>query len=257
MRVPREAVEGYALEYEIVRHPGAAREPIVFLHHGFGSISTWKDFPTHVGQRLGRDALIYSRAGCGHSDPLGAPRTRDYLFHEAETVLPQLLDRLGLTRVGLFWHSDGGTISLLFAAACPDRVAAAVIEAPHVIIEPVTAEGVAAVARHYEQEAEFRERVARHHADPDRAFWSWARVWLDPAQRSWSMVDRLGQVRCPLLLIQGDQDPYGTLKQLDLIEEHVSGPVERFVLAGCGHDPHAERPDEVIEAAHRFLDHAT
>jgi len=109
------------------------------------------------------------------------------------------------------------------------------------------------VARHYEQEAEFRERVARHHADPDRAFWSWARVWLDPVQRSWSMVDRLGQVHCPLLLVQGDQDPYGTLKQLDLVEEHVSGPVQRLVLAGCGHDPHAERPDEVIEATRGLL----
>src|SRR3954468_4267422 len=255
--MPREAVEGYGLEYEFVRHPGAAGEPIAFLHYGFGSISPWKDFPAQAAQRLGRDALIYSRAGCGHSDPLRAPRTRDYLFHEAEVVLPQLLDRLGLTRVGLFGHSDGAAISLLFAAACPDRVAAAVIEAPHVIIEPITVAGVAAVARHYEQEAEFRERVARHHADPDGAFWSWAQVWLDPAQRSWSMVDRLGSVRCPLLRVQGDQDPYGTLKQLDLIEEHVSGPVQRLVVAGCGHDLHAERPDEVIEATHGLLAQGT
>src|SRR3954464_8148593 len=120
-----------------------------------------------------------------------------------ERTMPQLLDRLRLERVGLLCHSDGATISLLLAAACPDRVAAAVIEAPHVIIEPITVEGVTAVARHYEQEVEFRERVARHHADPDGAFWSWAKVWLDPAQRSWSMVDRLEQVRCPLLLVQG------------------------------------------------------
>src|SRR4051794_25597782 len=255
--MPRELVEGFGLEYEILRHPGAAREPLVFLHHGFGSISTWKDFPAQAAQRLGREALIYSRAGCGHSDPLRVPRTRDYLFQEAESVLPQLLDRLGLERVGLFGHSDGATISLLFAAACPDRVAAPVIEAPHVIIEPITVEGVAAVARHYEQEAEFRERLAQHHVDPNGAFWSWARVWLDPAQRSWSVVDRLGSVRCPLLLVQGDQDPYGTLEQLDLIEEHVPGPVQRLVLAGCGHDSHAERPDEVIEATRGFLDHAT
>ena len=250
----REAVEGYALEYEIVRHPSAAREPIVFLHHGFGSISTWKDFPTHVGQRAGRDVLIYSRAGCGHSDPLRAPRTGQYLFHEAETVLPQLLDRLGFERVVLFGHSDGATINLLFAAAYPDRVVAAVIEAPHVVIEGITVEGVAAVAHQYEQDAEFRERITRRHADPDGAFWSWAKVWLDPAQRAWSMVDRLEWVRCPLLLVQGDQDPYGTLQQLDLIEGHVSGPVQRLVLTGCGHDPHAERPDEVLEVTRRFLD---
>src|SRR3954454_16984328 len=142
--MPREVVEGFGLEYEIVRQPGAAGEPHVFLHHGFGSISTWKDFPAQAAQRLGREGLIYSRAGCGNSDPLQAPRTRDYLFYEAESVLPQLLDRLGLERVVLFGHSDGATISLLFAAARPDRVAA-VIEAPHVIIEPVTVEGVAAV----------------------------------------------------------------------------------------------------------------
>ena len=256
MRVPREPVEGYALEYEIVRHPGAAREPIVFLHHGFGSISTWKDFPAQVAQRLGRDALIYARAGCGHSDPLRAPRTGQYLFHEAETVLPQLLDRLGFERVVLFGHSDGATISLLFAAACPDCVVAAVIEAPHVIIEEITVEGVAAVAYQYEQDAEFRERIAKHHTDPDGAFWSWATVWLDPAQRSWSMVDRLGRVRCPLLLVQGDQDPYGTLQQFDLIEGHVSGPVQRLVLTSCGHEPHAERPDEVIAATRHLLDQA-
>jgi pimeloyl-ACP methyl ester carboxylesterase len=256
MRVPREAVEGYALEYEVVRHPGAAREPIVFLHHGFGSISTWKDFPTQVGQRLGRDVLIYARAGCGSSDPLRGLRTGSYLFNEAETVLPQLLDRLGLDRVVVFGHSDGATISLLFAAAFPNRVVAAVIEAPHVIIEEITVEGVAEVARRYEQDAAFRERVAQHHADPYGAFWSWATVWLDPAQRSWSMVDRLGQVRCPLLLVQGDQDPYATLKQLDLIEEHVAGPAERLVLAGCGHGPHVEGPEEVIEATRRLLDQA-
>src|SRR5215210_2927865 len=131
MSMPRAYVEGYALEYEFVRHPGAAREPLVFLHHGFGAISTWKDFPAQAARQLGREALIYSLAGCGHSDPLRAPRTGRYLFHEAETVLPQLLDRLGLTRVVLFGHSDGATISLLFAAACPDRVAAAVIEGEH------------------------------------------------------------------------------------------------------------------------------
>src|SRR3954471_15843997 len=107
MRVPREAVEGYALEYEVVRHPGAAREPIVFLHHGFGSISTWKDFPTHVGQRLGRDVLIYARAGCGSSDPLRGMRTGSYLFNEAETVLPQLLDRLRARRRAGVGRSGG------------------------------------------------------------------------------------------------------------------------------------------------------
>src|SRR4051812_47770556 len=218
----REVVEGYALEYELVQHPGAAGEPLVFLHHGFGSLSTWKDFPAQAAHRLGREALLYSRAGCGNSDPLRAPRTRDYLFQEAEAVLPQLLDRLGLTRVVLFGHSDGATISLLFAAACLDRVAAAVIEAPHVIIEPITVEGVTAVARHYEQEAEFRERVARHHTDPGGAFWSWAKVWRDPAQRSWSMVDRLGQGGCPPLLGPGGQGPHCTPQQPGPIQEEGS-----------------------------------
>lgn len=254
--MPREAVEGYALEYEIVQHPGAAREPIVFLHHGFGSISTWKDFPARVAQQVGRNALVYARAGCGYSDPLHAPRASDYLFDEAEVILPQLLDRLGLDRVVLFGHSDGATISLLFAAAFPDRVVQAVIEAPHVIIEEVTVSGVAEVAQRYEQDPKFRQRVAQHHRDSDGAFWSWAQVWLNPAYRSWSMVDRLERVRSPLLLIQGDKDPYGTLKQLDLIERHVSGPTQRLVLAGCGHDPHLECPDDVTEASRRFLNQA-
>jgi pimeloyl-ACP methyl ester carboxylesterase len=239
-----------------VQPPGAARESIVFLHHGFGSISTWKDFPAQVAQQVGRKALVYTRAGCGYSDPLRAPRASDYLFDEAEVILPQLLDRLGLGRVVLFGHSDGATISLLFAAAFPDRVVQAVIEAPHVIIEEITVSGVAEVARRYEQDPKFRQRVAQHHRDSDGAFWSWAQVWLNPAYRSWSMVDRLERVRSPLLLIQGDKDPYGTLKQLDLIERHVSGPTQRLVLAGCGHDPHLECPDDVTEASRRFLNQA-
>ena len=256
--MPRETVDGYSLEYQIVivQHQGAARGPIVFLHHGFGSISTWKDFPARVAQQVGRNALVYARAGCGYSDPLRAPRASDYLFDEAEVILPQLLDRLGLDRVVLFGHSDGATISLLFAAAFPDRVVQAVIEAPHVIIEEVTVSGVAEVARRYEQDPKFRQRVAQHHRDSDGAFWSWAQVWLNPAYRSWSMVDRLERVRSPLLLIQGDKDPYGTLKQLDLIEKHVSGPTQRLVLAGCGHDPHLECPDDVTEASRRFLNQA-
>jgi pimeloyl-ACP methyl ester carboxylesterase len=251
--MPRETVDGYSLEYEIVQPQDAIREPLVFLHHGFGSISTWKNLPARVAEQVGRDALVYSRVGCGQSDPLRAPRTGDYLFDEAETSLPRLLDRLGLDRVVLFGHSDGATISLLFASAFPDRITAAVIEAPHVIVEDITVASVAEVARRYEQDPELRRRVAQHHADPDGVFWSWAKVWLDPAYRSWSMVDQLERVCCPLLLIQGDQDPYGTLKQLDLIEEHVSGPTQRLVLAGCGHDPHGERPDEVIETTRRFL----
>ena len=177
------------------------------------------------------------------------PRTPAFFHEEALDVLPEVLAQLDAAEPVLVGHSDGGSIALIHAGHHP--VAGIALLAPHVIVEDIT---VAAIreAREAFDGGELRERMARHHDDPDAAFDGWCDVWLDPAFRDWSLESDADRVTCPLLLIQGADDPYGTLDQLDRIEARVCGPVERLVVPG-GHSPHLEAPGEVLAALVRWL----
>jgi pimeloyl-ACP methyl ester carboxylesterase len=244
-----------AHEFEYRRIDGSRRgEPIVFLHHGFGSVSAWWDFPDELCRAAGRNGIVYSRLGCGQSSRLTSPYLPDFLTREAEQVLPELLDVLHIERAIPFGHSNGATITLLFAAAFPERVRCAIVEAPHVVLEQVSLDGIAKVSARYRSDPGLREKIARHHDDPDSAFWAWANVWSDPAQSSWNVLDRLGGIRAPLLVIHGDIDEYGTPKQVELIQERVRGTCEAMILPGCGHDPHFERRAAVIAAGAGFIE---
>jgi pimeloyl-ACP methyl ester carboxylesterase len=251
--MPTITVEGYQIEYRLIGTGNKHADPIVFLHHGFGSVSTWKDFPDVLCRRLDRSGIVYSRPSCGWSSPLDAPRQPDCLVKEAESVLAPLLDVLGIERPILFGHSNGATISLLYAALFPSRVLAVIALAPHVTLEPVTLAGVRVVAERYQTDPEWRRRIAHHHANPDAAFWAWANFWTDPSNISWNVVDNMREVVTPLLLLQGDRDDFGTLHQVDLIRDAVQGPTEALILENCGHDPHIERRQEVIDATVGFV----
>ncbi|MPY91691.1 MAG: alpha/beta fold hydrolase [Acidimicrobiia bacterium] len=212
----------------------------------------WRDLPDRLREATGRPrTIVYSRHGYGRSAPPPVPRPPSYMHHEARVVLPELLDRLGVTAPVLVGHSDGASIALLHAGA-GHPVAGLVLLAPHVFVEDRSVEGVDAARRAFAT-TDLRARLARHHDDVDVAFGGWCDVWLSPAFRAWDIQDHLAPITCPVLVVQGGDDAYGTLAQVDAIAAGVSGPVERLVLAGVGHGPQFEAAGEVLPAIARFI----
>jgi pimeloyl-ACP methyl ester carboxylesterase len=224
----------------------------VFLHEGLGSVALWRDFPRKVAARLRAPALVYSRFGYGASDRLEARRTPRFMHDEALAVLPALLDRLGIERPVLVGHSDGASIALIHAAASGRPVRGLVCLAPHAFVERLTVQSIARIRQSY-FDTDLRQRLAKYHAHVDDAFLGWADIWLEPAFLRWSIEDLLDRVDQPLLLIQGADDEYGTLRQLDRIEALVKGPTTRLVLPDCGHSPHRDQEAAVVEAVVAFV----
>jgi len=248
--MPDTLIDGIRLERRII--PGAAGKPwLVFLHEGLGSVSLWRNFPDKLSRRLDMPALAYSRRGYGRSDPLAGPRRPDYMHREATDVLPQILDRHGIERALLIGHSDGASIALIHAARHPERVAGLVLMAPHVFVEEISRDSIARATETYTY-GDLRARLARHHAHVDDAFLGWSRIWLEPEFRSWSLETECEQLSVPALLIQGEDDEYGTLAQLDAIERLAPIPPQRLVLSGCGHAPHRDQEDVVLDAITAF-----
>ena len=225
---------------------------LVFLHEGLGSVALWRGFPAALAERTGLGALVYSRRGNGFSEPLTHPRTPQYMHEEALVELPQVLADEHVGDTVLVGHSDGASIALIYAAEHPERVRALVLEAPHVFVEGLSVLNIGAIRERYEN-GELRERMARHHTDGDATFYSWNDIWLSPTFRDWNIEPYLARVRAPILAIQGSNDEYGTLAQLDAIANRAGGPVDRIVLAGCGHAPHADRPAFVTDAIAGWL----
>jgi len=228
------------------------RRSLVLLHEGLGSVGLWRDFPARLNEATGRRVVAFSRFGHGRSEPPPRPRTPAFFHEEALEVLPDVLAQVGAPEPVLIGHSDGASIALIHAGR--HRVAGIALLAPHVFVEDVT---VAAIRQTRDQYAEggLRERMARHHDDVDAAFGGWCDVWLDPAFRDWNLEVDAELVTCPTLLMQGVDDPYGTLEQLDRIQARVRGPVTRLEVPG-GHSPHLEAGDEVLAAITDFLHNA-
>jgi pimeloyl-ACP methyl ester carboxylesterase len=230
----------------------------VFLHEGLGSIAMWRDWPQTLCERLGMRGLVYSRPGYGLSTPRASDEKWpvDFMTAQARDVLPALLDALEISlqqrrRLWVIGHSDGGSIALLYAALYPDALAGAVVIAPHVFVEDVSVQSIAQAKQLYET-ADLRAKLARYHADVDSAFYGWNDIWLDPAFRQWSIVDALAPIRRPLLAIQGHDDTYGTMAQIDAIGERV--PQARLVkLDACGHSPHRDAPAALNDAIAAFV----
>jgi pimeloyl-ACP methyl ester carboxylesterase len=242
-------IDGVRLEVARWFQPGALH-PILLLHEGLGSVAMWHDFPQRLAAASGRTVIAWSRQGYGQSDPRCAPNEPGYMHREA-SLLPKLFDALGVEHVHLFGHSDGASIALLAAADdSGERIQSLILAAPHVLVEQVTIDGIAAIRERY---AELAPKLGRYHRDPAHVFTGWNDIWLDPRFRDWNIETVLPRVTVPVLLIQGIDDEYGTMDQLDRIERSARGPVTRLELAACGHSPHREQTDAVLDAARRFL----
>jgi pimeloyl-ACP methyl ester carboxylesterase len=230
---------------------------VVFLHEGLGSVAMWRYFPDRLCRALGGRGLVYSRPGYGRSTPRPPEELwdLDFMHRQAHEVLPALLEALGIDTLAappwLFGHSDGGSIALLFAARFPARLRGAVLLAPHILVEPLSVASIAKAGRAY-REGDLRQRLARYHDDPDSPFWGWNRIWLHPPFRDWSIAGEIESIGCPLLAVQGLEDEYGTLEQIRGIARRV--PHTQLVeLAACGHSPHRDQPDRVIDAVCGFI----
>ncbi len=237
---------GKSLEYAC-HGPGPGEAPtIVLLHEGLGCVSLWRNFPQLLQAATGFGVMVYSRAGYGQSDPADLPRPVDYMTREAQDVLPEVLDAIGFQRGVLVGHSDGATIAAIHAGTCGDhRVRAIVLMAPHFFTEEMGLAEIAKASTAYET-TDMRSRMAKYHRNPDNTFRGWNDSWLNPEFRDWNVEDVIEHIRVPILAIQGREDQYGTLAQIDVLDERAYAPVERLILDNCRHSPFLDKEAEVV-----------
>lgn len=240
---------------EVVRlrsaHARDGAPAIVFLHEGLGSVAMWRDFPQRVADATGCEAVVYSRAGYGRSDPAVLPRTVRYMHDEGLVVLPALLAGLGLERPILFGHSDGGSIALICAGGTPTPLTGLILMAPHVMVEDLSVASIAQAEVAW-QRTDLRQRLGKYHADVEAAFRGWNDIWLHPDFRAWNIEETLAAIRCPVLAIQGEDDEYGTMAQIERIAAQVAD-VDLVKLADCRHSPHKDQPEAVLAAVSAFV----
>ena len=221
---------------------------LVFLHDALGSIAQWKDFPARLALRCGRETIVYERQGHGRSDPLTEKREAAYLHREALEVLPPLLGQLQVEKPVLFGHSDGGTIALLYAAH--HHPSAIITEAAHVFVEATT---LAGIRQAVEKRESLAHRLRRYQGEQTEAlFDAWADTWLNPSFRSWDITGELAGIGCPALIIQGEDDEYGTSRQVEAIAGGIGKQAVSLLIPGCGHFPHREKPEVVLHLATHF-----
>lgn len=245
-----------------IEHQWISREKIdqpliVFLHEGLGSVSMWRDFPQRLCTAAGFRGLVYSRPGYGRSSPRAAEEALnpDFMHQQALSVLPALLDALGIDTATdqpwLLGHSDGGSIALLYAAHFTQRIAGAIVLAPHILVEELSVSSIAKARIAY-LETDLLQRLSRHHDDPDSAFWGWNDIWLRPDFKHWSIESEICTIACPLLAVQGLDDAYGTLEQIRGIARQTP-KTSLLELPDCGHSPHRDQPEKLIAAVTAFI----
>lgn len=228
------------------------RPTLVFLHDSLGCITLWRNFPARLAEQCQCNLLIYDRLSYGQAAPFAqTERQNDYMETEAD-VLSELLKEESIEQAILFGHSDGGTIALLAAAKHPERIAAIITEGAHVFVEEITLEGIRQAVEAYKT-TNLKQRLQKYHGDKTEAvFHAWADTWLRPGFRDWNIEHFLPQISCPALIIQGEKDEYGSLKQVESIVSHTKGPAQQLIIPGIGHTPHKEAIELILEKAVAF-----
>ena len=242
------------IEYARIAPERTGAPLLVFLHEGLGSIAMWKDFPERLCEAGGFRGLVFSRPGYGRSTPRPADEIWDvdFMHRQAHEVLPAFFEAIGLQEAPwLFGHSDGGSISLLYASRFPERVSGLVVLAPHIFVEDVTVANIEEARKAY-LGTDLPEKLGRYHDDPDSAFWGWNRIWLHPPFRQWNIESELDAIRCPVLAVQGVDDEYGTLAQVRDIRA-AAPQTEVVEIPRCGHSPHRDAPDALLRAVTAFI----
>jgi pimeloyl-ACP methyl ester carboxylesterase len=245
------SVQGRSLEVQRISGRSRQTPELVFLHEGLGSVSHWRDFPARVADTTGSPVTVYSRYGCGNSDLLTEPRAVSYMHDEALHALPDLLAQLHIENPILVGHSDGASIALIYAGA-HDRVRGMVLLAPHVFVEEPSVASIAEAKTSFES-TDLAEKLARHHRDAARTFWGWNDIWLHPDFRRWNIEEFLPRITCPILAIQGLDDQYGTMAQVQAIVRQSGGPVEILPLAECRHSPQRDQAEATVVAIAKFV----
>jgi len=248
------AIGASDLEYRMIGPAPEDAPTIVMLHEGLGSAGLWGDFPEKLQAATSTGVFVYSRAGYGASTPAKLPRPLDYMHVEALEVLPKLLERIGFRRGLLLGHSDGASIAAIYAGGAPDhRVRGVAMIAPHFVVEDVSVTSIAGIKLAYET-TNLRTKLARWHSDVDNAFYGWNDAWLDPKFRSWDISEYLAYIRVPVAILQGADDQYGTIRQIEIARQECYCPVDVTILAGAGHSPHREAPEATLHAISEFAD---
>ena len=245
-------LDGAKLEYRL--WPGRGPRGLVLLHEGLGSVSMWRDFPERLHAATGLGVFAWSRRGYGGSSPAPAPWPVGYMHEEARRWLPPVLQATGFEELVLIGHSDGASIAAIHAGEHPGPgLRGLVLMAPHFFVEEVSIASIAQARVAFET-GDLRSRLERHHgANVDGAFEGWNRIWLDPAFRDWDIRECLRHIEVPTLLIQGADDEYGTLAQIEAARSAIAAPVTTVVLPRCRHSPHRDQPDATLEAITAFL----
>lgn len=245
-------VDGVTLEYACYGPTPDQAPTIVMLHEGLGCMALWREFPQQVAKATGMGVFVYSRPGYGQSDPVELPRPLDFMTREAKEVLPQILDQMGFQHGILLGHSDGATISAIYAGSVQDhRVRGLILMSPHFFTESGGLAEIAMSTKAFETGG-LREKMQKYHRDADGAFYGWNRVWLDPDFEEWNVAEVIDFLRIPTLAVQGRDDQYGTLAQIQEIDDRSYAPVEMVILDDCKHAPHHEQSSQTLAAISDF-----
>jgi len=241
------------LEYRHIGPSPAEAPTLVMLHEGLGSVGLWGEFPDKLAAATEAGVFVYSRAGYGASTPVTLPRPLTYMHSEALDVLPALLDAIGFRRGLLVGHSDGASIAAIYAGGIQDhRVRGLSLIAPHFIVEDVSVTSIEGIKREYEA-GKLKEKLARWHNDVDNAFYGWNGAWLDPQFRDWDITEYLSYIRVPVQIVQGAEDQYGTLRQIEVAEAECYCPVDVAIIEGAAHSPHREAAVATLDAIAEFV----
>lgn len=245
-------INGHRIEYAEIAAKNPGRPTLILLHEGLGSLAMWREFPVRLAHATGCRIVTYSRWGYGRSDRFPSPRDPRYMHREALDELPALRATLAIDDPVLVGHSDGASIALIHAGSGLWKVRGLVLEAPHVFVEDVSIIGIEETKHAYEDE-DLKHRLSRYHADVEGVFRGWNDIWLSPQFRSWNIEDCLAGVACPVLAIQGVDDQYGTVAQVNAVARGIKGPFEKLLFENCMHAPHRDQEADTLAAMADFI----